>query len=91
MEVITVRVGKIGYTADRGTLWVKERDAMGEYYSRYAELRITYHVLSDNLCCMIASQDRILVLLVMCGLERHALRLNQSIPVPLPPKDLCRG
>ena len=52
---------------------------MGGRYLQHAELRNTYHILSDNLCCKIASEDRILVLLVVCTVERHALNLNQSI------------
>ena len=32
--------------------------------------------LSDNLCCKIASENETLVLLVVCGIERHALNLN---------------
>ena len=34
--------------------------------------------LCDNFCCKIASDNRILALLVVFGLESHTLRLNQS-------------
>ena len=33
--------------------------------------------LCDNLCCKIFSKNRILVLLVVCGEEKHVLSLNQ--------------
>lgn len=45
-------------------------------YLPYAEKRIAYHSLYDNLCCKIASDDRIPVFLVVCGVERHMLSLN---------------
>lgn len=34
--------------------------------------------LCDNLFCKIASDDRILALLNVCVVERHAISLNQS-------------
>ena len=40
--------------------------------------KITYHILCDNLCWKIASENRILVLLVVCGVARHASNLNQT-------------
>ena len=56
-------MGRIGCIAGRGD-WNWGSDATGGCYLRYAEKRITYHTLCDNLCCKIASEDEILVLLV---------------------------
>ena len=47
-------------------------------YLRYAEKRITCHVLCDNFCCKIASENGILILLVVCRVERQVLSLNQT-------------
>ena len=78
MVVMDVWVGKVECMieeAEQEWGW----DAMGGCYLQHAELRNTYHILRDDLCCKIASEDRILVLLVACTVERHALSLNQSI------------
>lgn len=42
-----------------------------------------YHILCDNLRCKIASANRILVLLVGCGIEKHRLSLNQFTTISL--------
>ena len=46
--VMTVWVGRIGCIAGRGD-WNWGSDATGGCYLRYAEKRITYHTLCDNL------------------------------------------
>ena len=59
---------------------------MRGYYLWYAGgmltmvcLRKEYLIyLCDNFCCKIGSDNRILALLVVFGVESHTLRLNQS-------------
>lgn len=58
--------------------WKWRRDAMGGWYLCNVGKGITYHILFDNLCFKIASKNRVLVLLVVCGIERHAEHVNQS-------------
>ena len=38
---------------------------------------IIYHISCDNLCCNIASENSIRVVLVALGVKRHALSLHQ--------------
>ena len=42
--------------------------------SEYDAPYLTY--LCANFCCNVASKNRILILLVVCGVEKHALNLN---------------
>ena len=71
-------MGRIGVWLSKGS-WEWVWDAIEGYYLRYAGKRITYLIFCHNLCCRIASENRILVYLVVYGcVERYALRLNQS-------------
>ena len=71
--VMTVWVGRVGLILIVGK-WKWRRHAMGGWYL----MMITYHILFDDLCFKIASKNRVLVLLVVCGIERHAQHVNQS-------------
>ena len=53
--------------------------AIGGYYLRYAGKSIIYHILCGKMSFKIAVENRILVLVVLCGVERNTLSPNQSL------------
>ena len=54
-------------------------DGMLQEVATYSVLKKNdFDILCDNLYCKIALEKRILVFVVVCGVQRHALFLNQS-------------
>ena len=65
-RMVVMTVGRTGCMA-RKREWELKWDVMGVCYLWYAEKKDDRSSLCDNLCCKIASETRILLLLVVCG------------------------
>ena len=82
-EAFLVKMVVMSLWMDMIALWMGKgggsEDEMLQEDATYSVLiKSNYHILSDNLYCKIALEKRILVFVVLFGVQRHAFFLSQS-------------
>ena len=78
MVVMTVLVGRIG-CLDRKEELEWEPGAMEDATYCILKKKITCHILCDSLCCKIASENSIVVLIILCNAEKRPLALSPNV------------